>query len=112
MLNAGTAQIRKRRNTYAGYSISCALVWAGILGAARGLDPGVQRTLRLSCAAWWSGWVSASIARVVYPPPSKLEPAAEKRLGVASLVLIALGLGSVVRLLLTGRRPASGAADS
>ena len=44
-------------------------------------------------------------------PPKKLTPQAEKRLGIVSLVLIAVGLIRVIRLLATGKRPAGGAAD-
>jgi hypothetical protein len=49
------------------------------------------------------GWLSATIARAVFPPPGKLEPATERRLGIASLALVALGLGSVVRFLSGGK---------
>lgn len=113
MFMARNARLRARRNTYIGYRVSCAAVWAVILAAAQRVpDPDVRRTLRLACAAWWSGWTSASIARVAYPPPSKLGPTAEKRLGIASLPLIALGLANVIRLLIRGRRPASSGTNS
>jgi hypothetical protein len=52
------------------------------------------------------GWTSATIARTAYPPPKQLDPTAEKRLATTSLALIALGLASVVRSLLTGKRAA------
>ena len=94
-----------QRNTYTGYSIGCAAVWAVILAVAqRRLDSETRRQLQMACAAWWSGWTSATIARVGYPPPKKLTPQAEKRLGTVSLVLIALGFMSVIRLLVTGKR--------
>jgi hypothetical protein len=97
---------RSRLDSYTGYSITCALVWAALLLAARcGRDPGAQRTLRLACGAWWSGWLSASIARAAYPPPRPLAPAERARLRAVSLPLIGLGVGSAVRLI-AGRRPA------
>jgi hypothetical protein len=98
-----------QRNTYTGYSIGCAIVWAVILAVAqRRLDSEKRKQLQMACAAWWSGWTSATIARVGYPPPKKLTPQGEKRLRNASVVLVALGLISVVRLLVTGKRPAGG----
>jgi hypothetical protein len=74
----------------------------GLFGRRR-LDPVSWDRLRLTCAGWWMGWLSATIARAVFPPPGKLEPAAERRLGIASLALVALGLGSVVRFLSGGK---------
>ena len=96
----------RRLNTYTGYSISCAAVWAAMLAVGeRRLDRRARDTLRLSCLGWWSGWTSATIARVMYPPPTKLEPATQKRLGSISRALIAAGLINVVRLLAGGKRP-------
>jgi hypothetical protein len=96
-----------QRNTYMGYSIGCAAVWAVILVVAqRRLDSETRKQLQMGCAAWWSGWTSATIARVGYPPPKKLTPEGEKRLRNASLVLVAAGLMSVIRLLVTGKRAA------
>ena len=81
-------------------------MWVVILAAAqRRLDPGTRNALRLWCLAWWSGWTSATIARAGYPPPKKLAPRSKKRLGIVSIVLIAAGLGNVIRLLATGKRP-------
>ena len=99
--------IRPRLNNYTGYSVGCAAVWAVILAVAqRRLDTQTRKTLRLACSGWWAGWTSATIARVRLPPPKQLEPATEKRLGIVSIALVALGLGSVVRLLVTGKRAA------
>jgi hypothetical protein len=107
MLQSRTTRIGPRLNTYTGYSICCATVWAAILVVAeRRLDSQTRNTLRLACGGWWSGWTSATIARVSYPPPKKLKPAAEKRLAIVSIGLIAVGLISVIRLLTTGKRPA------
>ena len=71
----------------------------------RRLDPRNRNTLWMACLGWWSGWTSATIARVVYPPPEKLTPRAERRLGKLSLVLIAVGLISAIRFLATGKSP-------
>jgi hypothetical protein len=100
-------RIRTGLNTYAGYSIGCAGVWAVILAVAQGrLDPQTRNTLRLACSGWWMGWTSATIARVSFPPPKKLKPETEKGLRIVSIVLIAAGLISVIRLLATGKRGA------
>ncbi len=105
-------RLKTKLNTYTGYSISCASVWAVILAVAqRRLDPQTRNTVRLACTAWWSGWTSATIARAGYPPARKLTPQAEKRLGIVSLVLIAVGLISVIRLLGRGKPTATSAAD-
>jgi hypothetical protein len=77
--------------------------------AQRQLDPGTRNTLRLASIGWWSGWTSATIARVTYPAPKKLKPGTEKRLGIMSIALIAVGLISVIRLLATGKRTATSA---
>jgi hypothetical protein len=98
--------------TYTGYSISCAAVWAVILAVAhRRLDAQTRNTLRLVCGGWWIGWTSATIARAGYPPPKKLTPEGERRLQIVSLVLVAAGLGNVIRLLVRGKRPAPRGAD-
>jgi drug/metabolite transporter (DMT)-like permease len=100
------------KNTYAGYSIGCAAVWAVILAVGRRrLDPQTRNSLEMGCGAWWCGWTSATIARAGYPPPEKLSPTAEKRLEIVSLVLVAIGLSSVIRLLAKGKPPAGTAAD-
>jgi hypothetical protein len=105
--------MRVRRDTYTTYSIGCAGVWGAILLLGRRrLDAQTWNTLRLVCGGWWIGWTSATIARVGYPPPKPLTPAAEKRLRVVSLVLVALGLGNVIRLLAGGRRAPGAARDA
>lgn len=101
-----TPSRRRRLNTYTAYSIGCADVWAVILVVARRrLEPQTRNTLRLVCGGWWMGWTSATIARIGFPPPNRLTPAAEKRLRIASIVLIALGLAGTLRTLAAGRRP-------
>ena len=95
-----------RLNTYTAYSIGCAGVWGVILLVARRrLDAQTRNTLQLVCGGWWIGWTSATIARIGYPPPKPLTPAAEKRLRIVSSVLVALGLTNTVRFLAAGKRP-------
>ncbi|MEO6882073.1 MAG: hypothetical protein ABI181_14160 [Mycobacteriaceae bacterium] len=61
-----------RLRTYTAYSIGTAIVWALIVVLAWLLDS--SSTLD---AMWWVslgfflGWLSATIARLVYPPPKK-----------------------------------------
>jgi hypothetical protein len=97
--------MRGRHNTYTAYSIGCAAVWGVILVVAqRRLDSQTRHVLRLVCTGWWSGWTSATIARVSFPPPKRLKPESKRRLGIVSMVLIAVGLISVTRLLISGKR--------
>ena len=71
-----TTSPSRRRATYTRYGIACAVVWAVILGVAqRRTDSETRRSIRLFCMGWWSHSTSATIARVVYPPPKK-RPAA------------------------------------
>jgi hypothetical protein len=100
------------RDTYLGYAIGCACTWGVILVLAnRRLDPDGRKTLRLVCSGWWIGWTSATVARVGYPPPKPLTPEAKQRLAIVSLAAVALGLVGVIRLLATGKLPASIAND-
>ena len=97
--------MRTQSNTYTGYSIGCAGVWGIILLLGRRrLDSQTWNTLRLVCGGWWVGWTSATIARIGYPPPKQLTPAGEKRLRVISIVLVALGFVSTVRMFADGKR--------
>jgi hypothetical protein len=92
--------MRLQRGTYTAYSIGCAGVWGVILLLAqRRLDSETRNTVRLVCGGWWMGWTSASIARAGFPAPKPLTRAAEKRLRIVSVVLIALGLASLIRTL-------------
>ena len=103
--------IRSRSNTYTGYSIGCAAVWAALLATGRSvLDAKNWDMLRLGAAGWWAGWLSATIARVGYPPPRTLTKAGQKRLEQISLLLVLLGLVNFLRLLITGRRRPGGSA--
>ena len=66
--NGGRA-VAKRRHTYTTYSIGCAIVWIVLLGLVTWIDPPrTQRVFWLVGAGWWIGWLSATIARAVYPP--------------------------------------------
>ncbi|MGH2913837.1 MAG: hypothetical protein ACRDMX_02495 [Solirubrobacteraceae bacterium] len=105
--------MKTSRNTYTAYSIGCAGVWATILLLGRRrLESEARNTLQLVCGGWWMGWTSATIARIGYPPPMPLTPAGERRLRIVSVGLIALGLGSTIRVLATGRRPRKSAPGS
>ena len=57
------------RGSYEAYSFGCVLVWLIILAIAAGADESKRRTIQLTCAGWWLGWLLATIARQVYPPP-------------------------------------------
>lgn len=58
------------RGTYTRYSIGCAIVWAVIaVVTATTASPDTRHTILLVGAGWWIGWLSATIARLVYPPP-------------------------------------------
>ncbi|MBO0864435.1 MAG: hypothetical protein J2P16_05110 [Mycobacterium sp.] len=62
--------IRKKFSTYTAYSTACALVWAVILTVVLTQAGDTTRhTFALVCGGWWIGWLSATIGRVVYPPP-------------------------------------------
>ena len=103
MPQSGTTSLRTRLDTYTAYGIGCAAVWAVILIATqRRTDSETRNTIRLACTGWWLGWTSASIARFVYPPPKKLKPELKNRVAMASLGLVAVGIISVIRLLVTG----------
>jgi hypothetical protein len=56
--------------TYTAYSIGCAVVWASILAVVEKTASNDTRDhVRLAFLGWASGWLSATIARAVYPPP-------------------------------------------
>jgi hypothetical protein len=105
--------MRTRLNSYTAYSVGCAGVWGVILLLGRRrLDSQTRNTLQLVCGGWWVGWASATIARIGYPPPKQLTPAAEKRLRIVSILLVALGLGRVIRLLASGKPPSGSTPDA
>jgi threonine/homoserine/homoserine lactone efflux protein len=64
--------MKQRLRTYTAYSIGCVIAWAIILPAAAVLDSNdILHTALVLCGGWWIGWISATIARAVYPPPTK-----------------------------------------
>jgi hypothetical protein len=63
---------RRFSNTYTGYSIGCAFVWAFILaGVSLAADDETRHKFMMVAAGWAIGWLSATIARAVYPPPKR-----------------------------------------
>ena len=67
--------LRKFSRTYVGYSIACAVVWAVILAAVwTHAGDATRHTFTVFFGGWAIGWLSASIARVVYPPPKPRRP--------------------------------------
>jgi hypothetical protein len=68
--------LRKYSGTYVGYSIACAVVWAVILAAVwTQAGDRTWHTVTVFFGGWAIGWLSASIGRVVYPPPKSRKPA-------------------------------------
>jgi hypothetical protein len=66
------ADMRARRNTYTGYSIGVGIAWAVRLVIAWAFEPADKRRKTvLVFLGFVIGWVSATIARQVYPPPRK-----------------------------------------
>lgn len=62
----------RRHGSYTAYSIGCAIVWAIILAVVSTTgDAASRHTFLLVCGGWAIGWLSATIARVVYPPPMR-----------------------------------------
>jgi hypothetical protein len=58
------------RRSYTTYSIACFLVWAVILIVVSLAASGDRRHVVYYVAGGWLiGWLSATIARSVYPPP-------------------------------------------
>ncbi|WP_310782046.1 hypothetical protein [Mycobacterium sp. Z3061] len=57
------------RGTYAAYSVGCALTWAVVLIVVALTYPDRLHTFLIFAGGWLIGWISATIARSVYPPP-------------------------------------------
>ena len=67
--------LSRRSRTYTTYSIACAVVWAVILATVfTRADNATRHTFAVFFGGWAIGWLSASIARVVYPPPKPRAP--------------------------------------
>ncbi len=61
--------------TYTAYSIGCTVVWAVILaGVASEASKDTVHKFFLLFLGWVIGWLSATIARAVYPPPKSRRP--------------------------------------
>lgn len=76
MFRSGTIErirdMRRRFSTYTGYSIGCAVVWTVILAVISAkADNATRHTFLLVFGGWAIGWLSATIARAVYPPPKR-----------------------------------------
>ena len=68
--------MKLRLRTYTAYSIGCGVVWAVILVVTASVGSESKRdTLLLVGLGWAIGWLSATIARAVYPPPKVRRPA-------------------------------------
>jgi hypothetical protein len=64
--------MKQRLRTYTAYSIGCVIAWAILLPAVAALDSkDILHTVAVLCGGWWIGWISATIARGVYPPPTR-----------------------------------------
>jgi hypothetical protein len=63
------------RRSYTGYSIGCALTWAVLLTFVAVKYPDRLHTYLMVGGGWLIGWISATIARSVYPPPKPKLPA-------------------------------------
>jgi hypothetical protein len=62
----------ERRSTYWGYSCGLAVAWALVLGLTAAFRGGATfNRVLLVFAGFCIGWVSTTIARYVYPPPSR-----------------------------------------
>jgi hypothetical protein len=62
----------ERLRTYTAYSVGCWLVWSFIwIAVAAGADSHSRRTILFVFLGWGIGWISATIARAVYPPPRR-----------------------------------------
>lgn len=63
--------MRSRLYTYMTNNLGCAIVWAVILLIVATAFPARVHTCRLVFLGWVIGWLSATIARFVYPPPKR-----------------------------------------
>lgn len=63
-----------RRGTYTTYSIGVGVVWAVLLVLVSIFaSPGTRHTFFVVFGGFAIGWVSATIARFVYPPPKRYQ---------------------------------------
>ena len=65
-------EMHARTGTYTLYSIAVGIVWAGLrLLASQLASPSKFHTILVVFGGFVIGWLSATIARYVYPPPKK-----------------------------------------
>lgn len=77
--------MRQQLRTYTTYSVGTAIIWVVVLLVALLIDPpSTLDAFWLISLGFFLGWLSATIARVVYPPPRKyrLGPAQATHPGV------------------------------
>jgi hypothetical protein len=68
-----------RMRTYTAYSIAVGIVWAILLVLASMLDSASKRhDIFVFFFGFAIGWLSATIARYVYPPPKKYRQDGDK----------------------------------
>jgi len=61
--------MERRFKSYTTYSIGCALVWAVILAVVQATASEEKKDrIKIYFFGWAIGWLSATIARAVYPP--------------------------------------------
>ena len=63
-----------RLRTYTTYSIATAVAWTIVIVVAGGLDPAKATVVRRTFMGFALGWLAATIARYLYPPPRKYRP--------------------------------------
>ena len=62
----------RRFNSYKAYSIGCVIAWGVVwVVCAIAASSETRHNVLLLFLGWVIGWTSASIARVVYPPPNR-----------------------------------------
>lgn len=62
----------KRFRIYTAYSVALGIVWVVLLPVVPAVDPSSRFHNALWVFAGFAvGWISATIARYVYPPPAK-----------------------------------------
>jgi hypothetical protein len=70
--------VNRRYRTYTAYSIGVGIVWAVRLALVSIIDSGRRRTNFLVFFGFALGWLSATIARAIYPPPKKYRAAVDQ----------------------------------
>jgi hypothetical protein len=63
--------MKSRLRTYTAYSIGCGIAWLIVWAVVGTTRPEARPRLLLFFAGWVVGWLSATIARSVYPPPQR-----------------------------------------